>query len=244
MPRFSKRVRFLRHLNGLLNYRLKHRLYRSSHDDDDSVEDAKDEALVSIIKHCEGKRYLFRSARNRKGRPDRFSDDLPPDETVEQAEDAMEWLTPEEFLQKYRMSRPAFKWVLNQIEDYEEFTTVGNVKEGRPQAPAVHQLMVFLKYIGTEGAGSNSRNQRQMFGIGQGTADIYRDRVMRAILQLRSSFYGWPDKEERKKLSRKIRKKTGFPMFLESPAALCFHWHSNWRPTMLLATKDENTPTL
>ncbi len=168
----------------------------------------------------------------------------PPDETVEQAEDVMEWLTPEEFLQKYRMSRPAFKWVLNQIEDYEEFTTVGNVKEGRPQAPAVHQWIVFLKHTGTEGAGSNSRNHRQMFGIGQGTADVCRDRVMRAILKLRSSFYGWPDKEERKKLSRKIRKKTGFPMFLESPAALCFHWHSNWRPTMLLATKDENTPTL
>jgi len=54
MPRFSKRVLFLRHLNGLLNHRLKHRLCcLSADDDDDSVEEAKDAALASIIKHCE-----------------------------------------------------------------------------------------------------------------------------------------------------------------------------------------------
>ena len=215
MPRFSKRVLFLRHLNGLLNHRLKHRLYRSSaDDDDDSIEEAKDAALASIIKHCEGKRYLFRSATYRKGRADRFSDDLPPLpplETVEEATAALPWLTAEEFLQKYRMSRDAFNWVLGQIEDNEEFTTVGNEKKGRPQAPVVHQLMVFLKYVGTEGAGSNSRNQRQMFGIGQGTADLFRDRVMRAILKLRPTYYNWPDKEERKKLAKKVLKKTGFP---------------------------------
>ena len=99
---------------------------------------------------------MFRSATYRKGRADRFSDDLPTPETVEQAALALPWLTVEEFLQKHRMSRAAFNWVLGQIEDYEEFTTVGNEKEGRPQAPVIHQLMVFLKHIGTEGAGSNS----------------------------------------------------------------------------------------
>jgi len=71
--------------------------------------------------------------------------------------------------------------------------------------------MVFLKHIGTEGAGSNSRNQRQMFGIGQGTADVYWDRGMQAILKLRPTFYTWPNKDERKKLSKKVMKKTGFP---------------------------------
>jgi len=196
MPRFSKRVLFLRHLDGLLNHRLKHRLYRSSVDDDDSAEEAKDAALASTIKRCKGKRHLFRSATNRKGRADRFSDDLPPIETFEEATNALPWLTAQEFLQKCRMSREAFNWVLGQTEDYEEFTTVSNIKEGRPQAPVVHQLMVFLKHIGTEGAGSNSRNQRQMFGIGQGTSDIYRDQVMNAILKLRPTCYNWPHKEE------------------------------------------------
>jgi len=131
MPRFSKRVLFLRHLNGLLNHRLKHRLCRSTQDDDgDSVEEAKDAALASMIKHCEGKRCLFRPAKNQKGRADRFSDDLPPPEMAEQATDALEWITPEEFLQKCRMTRAAFNWVLSQTEDNEEFTTAGNIRKG------------------------------------------------------------------------------------------------------------------
>ena len=164
--------------------------------------------MASIIKHCEGKHHLFRPTKNRKGQTDRFSDNLPPPETVKQAADALEWLKPEDFLQKHCMSRAAFNWVLGQIEDYKEFTTVGNIKEGRPQAPVIYQLMVFLKYIGTEGAGSNSQNQRQMFGIGQGTAGVYWDRVMRVILKLCPTYYTWHDKEERKKLSRKVTNKT------------------------------------
>jgi hypothetical protein len=220
MPRFSKRVRYLRLLHGLKNNRLSDRARRLLEDDDDSVEDAVDEALTSLIKTCEGKRYLFRPKKNRKGRSDHFTDDLPPaveqngeevEETVEEAEKRLPWLTDNEFLQKYRMSRNAFDWVLSQIEDYFEFTSIGNKKEGGPQRPVIHQLMVFLKYVGTEGAGGSSPNQRSMFGIGQGTADLYRDRVMRAIMTLKSTYYGWPDEEERKKLSKKVKKKTGFP---------------------------------
>jgi len=90
---------FLRHLNSLLNHRLKHRLCRwTADDDDDSTEEAKDTALASVIKHCEGKRCLFCSATYQKGRTDRISDDLPPLETVEQAAAALPWLTAEEFL--------------------------------------------------------------------------------------------------------------------------------------------------
>jgi len=65
MPRFSKRVLFLRHLNGLLIHNLKNRLCRSSaDDDDDSIEEAKDAALASTIKRCKGKRHLFCPAKN------------------------------------------------------------------------------------------------------------------------------------------------------------------------------------
>ena len=171
-----------------------------------------DETLLSFIKHCEGERYLFRSKTYRKGRPDRFSDDLPPAETVEDPEAKLPWLSDDEFLQKYRMSRSAFDWVLGQIEDYHEFTKAEKKSQaGRPQAPIIHQLMVFLKCIGTEGSGSASKNQRNMFGIGEGTADVYRDRVTRAILNLRRTYLNWPDKAERKKLSEKVRAKTGFP---------------------------------
>ena len=204
----------------MMSRRIKERVCRSIEDDsdDDSMEDAKDEALSSLITHCEGKRYLFRPKTNRKGRPDRFSDDLPPDlptedeaAAIEQSSNEYRWLNDDEFLQKYRMSRSAFDWVLEQIEDCPVFTTVGNKKDGRPQAPVIHQLMVFLKYVGTEGSGTANKNQRNMFGIGEGTSEVYRDRVMKAILKLKPIYYGWPDKAERRKLAKKVQKKTGFP---------------------------------
>ena len=70
MPWFSKRVMFLRHLNGLLNHRLKHRLHRSTQDDDgDSVEEAKDAAFASMIKHCEGNVACFVPLRIEKAEP-------------------------------------------------------------------------------------------------------------------------------------------------------------------------------
>jgi hypothetical protein len=37
--------------------------------------------------------------------------------------------------------------------------------------------MVFLKYVGTEGDGANNAGQRNLFGIGYGTALNYRRRV-------------------------------------------------------------------
>jgi len=204
MPRFSKRVQFIRHLHGPMSQRVKERVFRSieNESDDDSMEDAKDEALTSLIPHCKGKRHLFRPKTNRKGRPDRFSDDLPSelptdaDEAAAIAQSANEhrWLNDDEFLQKCCMSRFAFDWVLDQIEDCQVFTTVGNKKEGRPKAPVSHQLMVFLKCIGTEGSGTASKNQRNMFGIGEGTLDVCRDRVMTAIRKLKPICSGWPNK--------------------------------------------------
>ena len=204
----------------MMSQRIKERVCRSIVDDsdDDSMEDAKDEALSSLITNCEGKRYLFRPKTNRKGRPNRFSDNLLPDlptedeaAAIEQSSNEYRWLNDDEFLQKYRMSRSAFDWVLEQIEDCPVFTTVGNKKDGRPQAPVIHQLMVFLKYVGTEGSGTANKNQRNMFGIGEGTSEVYRDRVMKAILKLKPIYYGWPDKAERRKLAKKVQKKTGFP---------------------------------
>jgi len=186
-------------------------------------QDPKDEALASLITHCEGKRYLFRPKTNRKGRPNRFSDNLPPDlptaeaAAVKQSANECRWLNDDEFLQKHCMSRFAFDWVLDQIEDCQVFTTVGNNKEGRPQAPVIHQLMVFLKYIGTEGSGTASKNQRNMFGIGEGSLDVYRDCVMKAILKLKPIYYGWPNKEEQKKFPNvvEIADRTLLPLAFE-----------------------------
>jgi hypothetical protein len=58
-------------------------------------------------------------------------------------------LNDAEFLQKYRMSRRSFDFLLNMIKDHPVFHTA----KVRKQAPVAFQLMTWLKYVGTEGNG-------------------------------------------------------------------------------------------
>jgi hypothetical protein len=56
------------------------------------------------------------------------------------SESGVPWLSDDEFLQKYRVSRKSFEAILSLIEDHEVFTS-----KTRTMAPPQYQLMVFLK---------------------------------------------------------------------------------------------------
>jgi hypothetical protein len=214
MPRLSRKQRYLRELKEVFQTRLLRRAHRRFVDEDDSVEDILDCAVAVAIRTGERRRYLFRRSRCRKA-VDRFEDDLnnedfdTDDEIDSLSEEAksLPWLTDDEFLQKYRMSRESFSKVLPLIEGHPMFLS----PKGRKQAPVAHQLMVFLKYIGTEGTGASNANQRHTFGIGYGTSPKFRRRVTRAFLSLRDQFLHWPNKEERKRLGMESNAKYGFP---------------------------------
>lgn len=214
MPRVSKKRLYLRGLYKLLNDRLLRRAIRTIDDDENSVEDAIDLSLAIAIKNGENRRYIFRKSKYRKGL-DRFSVDLEEagdhsdsDSSVQEEAERMPWLTDEEFLQKYRMSRESFAKVVQQIEDHPVFN---RRTRGRKQAPVAHQLMVFLKYIGPEGSGASNANQCHTFSIGYGTSAKYRKRVTRALLSLRDRYVYWPNLDERKKIAREIHQLYGFP---------------------------------
>jgi hypothetical protein len=117
------------------------------------------------------------------------------------------WLSDDEFLQKYRMSRKNFKIVLDKIKDHSVFQE----QNKRRQAPPAHQLMVFLKYVGTEGTGASNSNQRSTFAIGYGTASLYRTRVMKALRSLSDEYIRWPDENERLDIAREIQHLFHFP---------------------------------
>jgi hypothetical protein len=218
MPRLSKRKRFIAELHKMFKHRMIPRAWRTMDDEEDSVEDAKDVAVAVAARNAEGRRYLFRQPKYRKGE-DRFVADLDADEepeneeitSLEEEEANLPWLTADEFLQKYRMSRQSFSSVLEEIKDHEIFKRKGPRGSGRVPAPVVHQLMVFLKYVGTEGSGASNANQRHTFSIGYGTAEKYRRRVTRAILSLRDKYYYWPDEDERKQISLAIHEEYKFP---------------------------------
>ena len=195
MPRSSEKKRYICHLYQILRRRLLERVFRTANGDDDSVEDRKDSALTNAIRSAESRRYLFRSNKYRKAPNERFVLDLPVEDDNENMEvdsdeetEVQPWLNDMEFLQKYRMSRQNFDKVLLRIKLHNVFKKLEG-RSGRPQTPVSHQLMVFLKMLGTEGSGANGPNQRNTFMIGKGTSVVFCRRVTEAILSLRDEFY-------------------------------------------------------
>lgn len=233
MPRISRRARLLRILHNVVNQRIARRAVRmvlkEDKDEPDIFEDAIDLFSISLLNKANNKRYLFRSTRYRKGKSEkRFIDDLGEEvenvaetslqqptqvEDVEscgssdQSSKLQPWLNDSEFLQKYRMSRDSFVFLLSKIKNHPVFHTAKKKK----QAPVEYQLMTWLKYVGTEGSGASNANQRNTFGIGYGTADSYRKRVTIAILSLSNEYIKWPDAEERAKICQEIFQKYDFP---------------------------------
>lgn len=64
--------------------------------------------------------------------------------------------------------------------------------------------MVFLYYVGREGSGASNTNGRFIFRIGEGTVQLYRERVCRAICSLRDEVLCWPNAEERRAIATRI----------------------------------------
>ena len=132
----------------------------------------------------------------------------------------------------------AFRYVLDLFSNHPVFYS-----KKKWMAPAAHQLMVFLKYVGTEGTGASNSNQRATFGVGCGTASLYRKRVTKAIRELRSEYIKWPDSEKRKTISREINAKYDFHHCVELLMELYFPWHLNLTQRMLLTTLEESMDT-
>jgi DDE superfamily endonuclease len=214
MPRLSKRARFIRDLEGILETRLIARHLRELLDEDDEIANSLDVAVCNALDRAKKSRYLFRPGKYRKGpSEERFATDLQLETVVAESEssdssaEVQPWLNEEEFIQKYRVSRRSFGVILNKIKDNPIFHT-GKKKK---QAPVEYQLMTWLKYVGTEGAGASNANQRNTFALGYGTAGVYRDRVTKAIRDISSEYIKWPNEEERLKIGREILKQYGFP---------------------------------
>jgi DDE superfamily endonuclease len=218
MPRKSKRRAVIAWLSKKLRIRLLHKTIRLyDGDDDDSLEDCKDLVLARCLRNAESSRYLHRSGKYRKSpAEERFATDLNHTNKKQEedkdgdlnssSEEDLPWLNDEEFLQKFRMSRKSFEIILNMIKDHPIFES-----KTKKMAPPEHQLMVFLKYIGTEGSGASNANQRNTFGVGYGTAALYRRRVTTALLSLRDQYVRWPNAEERREISKAIQKEYDFP---------------------------------
>jgi DDE superfamily endonuclease len=214
MPRSSKRAEYLRRLRRYFQTRMVYRASRkmltsTDDDDDDLLNDSMDLHVLQKLRFAEERRYLFRSSKYRKGRHNEvFERDLDDGRLLESDDESIQpWLNDTEFLQKYRVSRRCFGIILDKIKDHPVFES----KSNHPQTPVSHQLLTWLKYVGTEGSGASNSNQRNTFEIGYGTAAAFRSRVTTALRSLRDNYINWPTPEERKMIAREIFEEYGFP---------------------------------
>jgi len=180
------------------------RLVRDQNGDDDSDEDEFDVFAISALKKIKKRRYLFRN-KVRKSYQSVFDIDL---NEIDNEAQSLPWLSDDEFLQKYRMSRESFEYLVELIQDDPVFK---KPCRGPQQAPVKHQLMVLLKFLGTEGGGSSKHDMRSMFLLGCGTIAEYCDRSVQAIRNLKDKVVKWPDSEERSIIARRIFEEYKFP---------------------------------
>jgi hypothetical protein len=199
-------------LRVIFGDRLADRISRLLFDEEDLFADGVDLAIAVAITKAENSRFLFRSNRCRTGAAEeRFATDLAEEgkrgSDDEEDDDTIQpWLNEDEFLQKYRMSRTSFHILLDKIRDHPVFYS-----KRRKQSPVSHQLMTWLKFVGTEGSGASNSNQRNTFGIGYGTSSSFRRRVTTAIRSLKEQYYYWPGEEERKVIGKETFTKYDFP---------------------------------
>ena len=108
-------------------------------------------------------------------------------------EDTEDLVNDDEFLFHYRMTRTDFSGLVKLLEDNPVF------RSSPPrQAPPALQILVVLKYLGTQGNQANNKSLGKHFGIGAGTAQLYRDRALLALLTLEKKLiYGLKKKSDR-----------------------------------------------
>jgi hypothetical protein len=178
MPKQSRRAKSIKRLRNYFKERLKFRVIRrlvvDEDDDDDDIHDVLDGFIAVQLDEVESQRYQGPRGQYRKRQSGRFEDDLG-----EGTGEEPPWLNADEFQQKYRCSHQSFHAIVDLIKDHPIFKEEG--RKHKPQAPPAHQLMVLLKYLGTEGSGTSNSDLRSMFGIGKGTAEVYKERAVKAI---------------------------------------------------------------
>ena len=185
--------------------RIKFRFLRELFAFPDEKQDHLDVVVARSLEVAETKRYHEERTKYRKSPSFAFEIDL--NEDVD-SDGEMPWLNDKEFLQKYRCSRASVDALYELIKDDPVFKS--NNKPGRKQIDPKRQLLVLLKFLGTEGSGGSNNNLRNVFGIGEGTASLYRDRVVAALLKLKGSVLTWPNEREREEIAKRFEEEFKF----------------------------------
>ena len=161
MPRISQRKRAIEETDSLLGTRMEMSMERFAAGEDDELEDIIDETILFRLQELHTNRYYMPRGRYRKNRISDFLTIIRPDNIPALDCDGSiddnnerEWLSDEEFLNEFRVSRSSF-WILSDmIRDNPVFSS-GRLS-GRKQAPCELQLLVLLRFLGIQGTGASN----------------------------------------------------------------------------------------
>jgi len=107
------------------------------------------------------------------------------------------------FVKYLRMSHNSFDALVNVIKSDKVFQSRGN----KPQASVDHQLMVFLRRIGST---TDIFSICSQHGISEGTVVLYVKRVMKALRKRASDFVKWPQGDQRHAVHAGFKEIGGF----------------------------------
>ncbi|TYJ51092.1 hypothetical protein B9479_008356, partial [Cryptococcus floricola] len=122
--------------------------------------------------------------------------------------DALLALPRPDFKRKFRLTRHQFGWLLGQIEGNQVFIA----NSIRPQAPVQYQLAVALYRFGHCGSSASHFDVAEQFGVSEGTAENWTNRVISAILHdLEENALAWPEESERAVIADIFEDDLGLP---------------------------------
>ena len=105
------------------------------------------------------------------------------------------YLNPNEFRQKYRMSRDSLFKLIDFVKDHKSFNGSSTTNK---QTDPTHQLMSLLVYLGIERSGASNHGLRSLFRQGRGTFQLFKARCVDAIIDtIGDRYYSWPTEGER-----------------------------------------------
>jgi hypothetical protein len=202
MPRVSRKQAAVNRLEDLLLAAVKHAIRLKTFGLCTTTVEEFIRLCYILKSRLQNKRYLSRGRyRKRKGKFDLFLD-AHHDEA----------LSDKEFLHHFRVTRCAFWQIVRLIEHHNLFKRKGSDSRGAFPKPAEHQLLVLLKYLGTQGNAACSVGLSNFFGVGAGAIDDCRNAALVAVAAcMEDSTYFWPTRDERKAISSRIKTKYHWP---------------------------------
>lgn len=156
----------------------------------------------SLQRSIQNQRYLFTRGKCRK-RTDKFHLCL--------SAETDDCLSDSEFKFHFRVSREAFSQLVRLLQHHPAFQRKNSDSRGPPPKPVEQQLLVLLKCCGSEGNQSSSVALSTFFGVAKGVIDNCRTNALEGLSSLEDLMHIWPDAEERKVTSTRIKEQCLFP---------------------------------